>query len=142
MAILRTDVPSSQYSLWWEGYTVPIPSIRQILEGARAQWQQGIEELRQLQEHPEQLSKLLDRTEVMRLSLKTLAQTRKRVGRKHFPTFVSVLASVASGTFEGYAINPETGIDERCIVETGLGLRRARTNRLADAGPWLTGGYG
>jgi hypothetical protein len=135
-------LPYVAWRLWWEGYPVPIPSIRQFLEGARAQWQQGIEEIRQLQEHPEQLSKQLDRLAVLRFSRRTLARARKRVGRKHFPTFVGVLLSVASGTFEGYAINPETGIDERCIVETGFGLQRARTNRLVDAGPWLTGDTG
>jgi hypothetical protein len=135
-------LPCVAWRLWWEGYPVPIPSIRQFLEGARAQWQQGVEELRHLQEHPEQLSKLLDRITVMRLARGTLAQARKRVSRKHFPTLVDVLVRVASGTFEGYAINPETGIDERHIVETSFGLRRARTNRLADAGPWLTGDTG
>src|SRR5437660_206239 len=65
-------LPYVAWRLWWEGYSVPTPSIRQFLEGARAHWQQGIEELRQLQEHPEQLLKLLDRTEVMRLSRKVL----------------------------------------------------------------------
>ncbi len=135
-------LPYVAWRLWWEGYPVLIPSIQQFLEGARAQWQQGVEELRQLQEHPEQLSKLLDRITVTRLARGTLAQARKRVGRKHFPTLVGVLVRVASGTFEGYAINPEAGIDERCIVETGFGLQRARTNRLADAGPWLTGDTG
>lgn len=142
--IHRTEkrLPHVAWCLWWEGYTVPIPSIRQFLEGARAHWQQGIEELRQLQEHPEQLSKLLDRTAVVRFSRKTLAQARKRVGRKHFPTFIGVLVRVASGTFEGYVVDPKSGIDERRIVEKGFGLRRARTNRLADAGPWLTGDTG
>ncbi len=135
-------LPCVAWRLWWEGYPVSISSIRQFLEGARAQWEQGIERLRQLYEHPEQLSKLLDRTAVIRFSHKTLAQARKRVGRKHFPTFMRVLADVGSGTFEGYASNPETGADERWIVEKGLGLQRARTNRLADAEPWLTGDTG
>jgi len=135
-------LPYVAWHLWWEGYTIPLSSIREFLEGTRAQWQQGIEELRQLHEYPEKLSKLLGRTAVMRFSQKTLAQARKRVGRENFPTFMKVLADVGSGTFEGYAIHPETGIDERGIVEKGLGLQRARTNRLADAGPWLTGDTG
>ncbi len=130
------------WHLWWEGYTVPLSTIREFLEEARAQWQQGIEEIRQLQEHPEQLSKLLNRFKVMRISRKVIAQARKRVGRENFPPFVKVLADVGSGAFEGYAINPETEIDERWIVEKGLGLQQARTNRLADAEPWLTGDTG
>jgi hypothetical protein len=135
-------LPYVAWCLWWEGYPISIASIRHFLEGAREQWQQGIEGLRQLHEHPEQLTKLLDHTAVIRFSHKTLAQARKRVGRKNFPTFMRVLADVGSGTFEGYAINPETEVDERWIVEKGLGLQRARTNRLADAEPWLTGDTG
>src|SRR6266702_2560684 len=135
-------LPYVAWRLWWEGYTVPLSAIREFLEGARAQWQQGIEEIRQLQEHPEQISKLLNRFKVMRISRKVITQARKRVGRENFPTFIKVLADVGSGTFEGYAINPERGIDERWIVEKGLGLQQARTNRLADAEPWLTGDTG
>ncbi len=139
-AIHRSEkrLPYVAWRLWWEGYPIPLSSVQEFLEGARTQWQQGIEEIRRLQEHPEQLSKLLGRTAVMRFPQKTLARARKRIGRENFPTFVKVLADVGSGTFEGYAINPETGIDEREIVEKGLGLQRARTNRLAETGPWLT----
>jgi hypothetical protein len=78
----------------------------------------------------------------MRISRKAIAQARKRVGREKFPAFVKVLADVGSGTFEGYVINPESGIDERWIIEKGLGLQQARTNRLANAEPWLTGDTG
>lgn len=139
-AIHRSEkrLPYVAWRLWWEGYPIPLSSIQEFLEGARTQWQQGIEELQRLQEHPEQLSKVLGRTAAMRFSRKTLARVRKRVGRENFPTFLKVLTEVGSGTFEGYVINPETGIDEREIVEKGLGLQRARTNRLADTGPWLT----
>ncbi len=110
-------LPYVAWRLWWEGYTIPLSSIQEFLEGVRTQWQRGIEELRHLQERPEQLSKLLGRTAVMRFSQKTLAQARKRVGRENFPTFMRVLADVGSGTFEGYATDPEARIDERGIVE-------------------------
>lgn len=71
-----------------------------------------------------------------------MAQARKRVGRKDFLTFVGILAHIGVGTFEGYAVDIETGTDsrERIIVETGLGLRRARTERVGGARPWLAGG--
>ncbi len=139
-AIHRSEkrLPYVAWRLWWEGYPIPLSSIREFLEGARTQWQQGIEEIRRLQEYPEQLSKVLGRTAVMRFPQKTLARVRKRVGRENFPTFLKVLVNVGSGTFEGYATDPETGIDEREIVEKGFGVQRARTNRLADTGPWLT----
>ena len=135
-------LPYVAWRLWWEGYSIPLSSIQQFLEITRAHWQQGIEELHQLEEHPEQLSKLLDRMAVMRLSRKVLRQVRKRVGQKQFPLFVGVLVRVALGTFEGYIVDPETGFDERSIVEKGFGLQKARTSRLADAGPWLTGDTG
>ncbi len=135
-------LPYVAWRLWWEGYEVPIGVIRSFLEGMCQQWQQGIEEMQHLQAHPEQLSNVLDRNTVMRFSRKTMSSVRKRVGRKDFPIFVGVLVRIASGTFEGYEIHPEMGIDERHIVEKGLGLLRARKNRLADVGPWLTGDTG
>ena len=73
-------LPYVAWRLWWEGYPISLSSIQEFLEGARAQWQRGIEELRQLYEHPEQMSNLLGRTAVVRFSQKTLAQARKRVG--------------------------------------------------------------
>jgi len=129
-------LPSVAWCLWWAGYDVPMHYAWLFLEQATAAWRQGIEELEELQEHPEMLTGLFDR----RLS-KTLARVRKRVGRKNFPTFVGVLIRLATGTFEGYAIDPETGTDshERTIVETGFGLRRARTERVGGAKPWLAG---
>src|SRR5438132_1681698 len=36
--------PYVAWHLWWEGYTIPLSSIQEFLEGARAQWQQGIEQ--------------------------------------------------------------------------------------------------
>src|SRR5260221_14480952 len=98
-------LPYVAWRLWWEDYSVPIPSIRQFLEGARAQWQQGAEELRHLQEHPEQLSKLLDRITVMRLARGTFAQGPKRVSRKHFPKLLGGLVCLALGTVEGLAFD-------------------------------------
>jgi hypothetical protein len=127
---------SVAWRLWWADYDVPMHYAWLFLKQAAAVWRQGIENFQELQEHPELLTDLFDR----RLS-KTLARARKRVGRKNFPTFVGSLIRVATGTFEGYAIDPETGTDsrERTVVETGFGLRRARTERIGGAKPWLTG---
>jgi hypothetical protein len=135
-------LPYVAWRLWWEGYPVPISCVQQFLEEARIHWQQGIDELQKLQEHPEQLSKVLDQSAVMRFSRKTLSSARRRIGREDFPIFVGVLVRIALGTFEGYEVHPETGIDEHHIVEKGLGLLRARKNRLVNAGPWLTGDTG
>lgn len=130
------------WCLWWGGYKVPIETIRPFLEETQQHWQQGIEEIYRLQADPEQLSKALNRSAVMRLSHKTLGRARKRLGRKDFPIFMGVLVRITSGTFEGYEVHPEIGVDERYIVEKGLGLLRARRNRMAYAEPWLTGDTG
>lgn len=127
------------WCLWWEGYAIPVDLIRQFLEKTSEGWQQGLEEVRQVQRDPERLTKLLDRSSLQRLSQKPLRGVRKRVGRDDFPVFLGVILRIASGTFEGYVVDEERGIDERAVVEKGFGLLRARTNRLADAEPWLTG---
>ncbi|HZU70929.1 MAG TPA: hypothetical protein VFA09_26875 [Ktedonobacteraceae bacterium] len=129
-------LPFVAWRLWWVGYDVPMRYAWQFLEEATASWRQGIEHLQELQEHPELLTALFDRK-----LTKTLARARKRVGRRNFPTFIGVLFRIATGTFEGYAIDPETGTDsrERTIVENGFGLRRARTERVGGAKPWLAG---
>jgi hypothetical protein len=140
------------WSLWWAGYAVPMRYVRPVLEGARSSWQQGLDELRRLAATPaddpdavsEALLDLLDRTATARLATKTLRQARKRLGRDRFPTLVRVILQVASGTFEGYSVDAVTGTDEaeRRLVEAGLGLERARTDRFADTVPWLTGDTG
>jgi hypothetical protein len=134
---LEKRLPYVAWRLWWAGYDVSMISIWLFLEQANAEWGRGIEKLKELQKHPEMLTAILDR----RISKRTLAQARKRVGKKNFPTFVSVLFRIGTGKFEGYAVDTETGTDsrERAIVETGLGLRRARTERIGGAKPWLAG---
>jgi len=134
-------LPYVAWCLWWAGYDVSIDSARQFLEQATTIWHQEIGKLKELQEHSDVLLEQIERMRIMRLSSKALAQARKRIGRKHFPTFIGILVRVVLGTFEGYAIDPNTGTDayERTIVEKGFGLRRARTEWVGGAKPWLTG---
>lgn len=134
-------LPYVAWHLWWVGYDVPIHYARQLLEQAAAAWHRAIGELQYLQEHPEMMTEQIERTRIMRFPFKPLTQARKRVGRKDFPTFIGVLVRIASGAFEGYVIDPQTGTDahERALVEKAFGLRRARTERLAGAKPWLAG---
>lgn len=132
------------WHLWWAGYDVPIRYVRSFLDQAVATWQQGLREVQDLQADPEAMVSFFARAQVMRFPRKTLTGARKRVGRKNFPTFIDILFRVLSGTFEGFAIDAQTGTDERerSILETGLGLRRARTDWLREAGPWLIGDTG
>jgi len=134
-------LPYVAWRLWWAGYDVPIQYARQFLEEAAATWCRAIGELENLEKHPEMMTELIERSRIIRFPFKPLTQARKRVGRKDFPTFIGALIRIASGTFEGYTIDPETGTDtrERAIVEKAFGLRRARTERVAGAKPWLAG---
>lgn len=129
------------WRLWWAGYDVPISYARSFLDQAVATWQRGLREVQALQTNPEALTRFYVRTQVMRVTGKTLAHARKRVGKKNFPTFIDILFRVMSGTFEGFAIDAQSGTDERerSIAEMGFGLRRARTDRMRGAEPWLTG---
>lgn len=140
-AVHRSEkrLPYVAWRLWWAGYDVPTHYARSFLDQAFNTWQQGLRELQELQAHPETLTGFFAHTQVLRLSRKTLAQARKRVGRKNFPTFIDIIFRIATGTFEGFAIDAQTGTDERerSILEMGFGLRRARTDRLGDAEPWL-----
>jgi hypothetical protein len=134
-------LPYVAWRLWWVGYNIPFQYARQFLEEAKATWHRGIRELQDLEEHPEMMPEFIEHTRVIRFHFKPLTQARKRVGSKDFPTFTSVLVRIASGTFEGYTIDPQTGTDarERAIVEKAFGLRRARTERVGGAKPWLAG---
>lgn len=137
-------LPYVAWRLWWAGYDVPLRYARSFLHQAAATWERELRELQALQADPEALAGFLARAQNLRLPRKTLAQVRKRVGRKDFPTFLDVFIRIASGTFEGYATDAQTGSDERerTIVEKGLGLQRARTDWMRGAAPWLTGDTG
>ena len=128
-------LPFVAWRLWWAGYDVPMRYAWQLLKEAATSWRQGIEHLQELQEHPELLTALFDRK-----LTKTLARARKRVGRKNFPTFVGVLIRMATGTFAGYAIDPDTGTDsrERTVVEIGF-RPSARSHRAGRGCKTLAG---
>lgn len=67
-----------------------------------------------------------------------LGEARRNVGRERFATVVRVLTEVAAGRF---AARDGVGDSDDAVrlVERALGLERARTDRLAGTGPWLTG---
>ncbi|MBA2677162.1 MAG: hypothetical protein H0U76_02010 [Ktedonobacteraceae bacterium] len=137
--IHRTEkrLPMVAWHMWWAGYDIPFHYVQRFLDHATDSWQQGFMQLRQWAEQPETLSRQLDRFATARLSRKALAQARKRVGWENFPTFVEILIRIMMGTFTGW-----TNDEERRIFETGMGLLRARTGHMAEAGPWLTGDIG
>jgi hypothetical protein len=141
-----------RWCLWWMGHDAQVSTARAHLERAATTWREYIDQLRHLMatntDDPAELSEalldLLDRSATERIARKTLRRVRKRVGREQFPTVLRVFLEVAAGTFTGYRVDAVTGTDEeeRRVVEAALGLDRARTDRLAAAGPWFTGDSG
>lgn len=66
-----------------------------------------------------------------------LSEARRRVGARRFPTVTRILLEIATNRFGGFEDDPETGESDGVLVEKSWGLERARTDRLASAGPWL-----
>jgi hypothetical protein len=155
----RRDVDVA-WGLWWAGYDVPEAFVRGPLEQVAATSREAIRQLRELlgksdsngnattdDDLPDAFFDFFDFVDTMgsaRSTRKVIMQARKRVGRERFPQFIQVLVEIMAGTFTGYRVDPvtDTADEERWIVETGLGIARGRTDRLADAGPWLTGDSG
>jgi len=71
-----------------------------------------------------------------------LGHVRRNTGRESFSTVVRVLVEIGVGRFQGYerGVSPSDEDSETgALVERAMGLDRARSDRLADAGPWLDG---
>ncbi len=142
------------WGLWWAGYDVSEGYVREPLQRVAADWGRGMQQLRELlgrtaatqsnETDSDALSdaffEFIDQAASSRISKAAIAQARKRVGRERFPTFVRVIIEVVTGTFTGYTVDAvtDTKDEERQLIEVALGVARGRTDRLADAEPWLT----
>jgi hypothetical protein len=145
------NLPVVAWRMWWMGYRVPTGHARTLLSEVVTDWHRDIARLRELinasaesDEGAEALEQLLETAKVARTTRKFFRQARQRLGRERFVTFVRILLEVVTGTFEGYTVDSVTWSDteEREIVETGMGLQRARTDRILDVQPWLPQGIG
>jgi hypothetical protein len=145
------NLPEVAWRMWWARYPVPIDHARIQLRQVVTLWQGEIAKARDLlaasatsAEGEAELDRLLMAAAKGRTTRKVARQARQRLGRERFMTFVRILLQVATGTFEGFAVDPVTWTDEdeRQLVEAGLGLQRARTDRLLDVPPWLPNGIG
>lgn len=129
-----------RWYLWWAGYEVPVERIREFLSDVTAEADEHIRKI--VDPGTGSLSeaawKMLEATSSGRLS-KPLSGSRKRVGKKRFDSFLRIMLEAVSGRFEGFSYEPteDPKEDEQRIVEKGLGLERAYTDRIGDEGPWL-----
>jgi hypothetical protein len=86
----------------------------------------------------DEMDKLLNAMERNRLP-QPLGQARRRSGTSQFPTVGRIILEIVADRFQGFDIDPETGEDDGAVLERSWGLERARTDRLANADPWLEG---
>jgi hypothetical protein len=119
------------WQLWWSGYPVAFPIIREHIELAAAQLSQFVQFLIVLKQNEqrgdEEFQGVLDIIEqfaLARLNYKPLRHARKRIGTISFPTFIRILLDVISGTFEGYdeAYDNVEVMTELRILAKGIGL--------------------
>jgi hypothetical protein len=136
--------------MWWQRLDVPEHFIRALLGQVTAKWGEQRGNLRteaatgRGKDSPEfKLSRVakaaIDKADKVRLTHPLVRQVRKRAGAYNFPSLLRVLLEVAIGTFAGFDTggNAQTAAEDRALVEEGLGLERARTDRLPGVGPWL-----
>jgi hypothetical protein len=142
------------WGMWWQGLEVPEHYIRSLLCQVTAKWGEQRGKLRTERSSRNsktaptfKLSRLaqtaIDKAQNARSAISLVRQARKRTGSFNFPTMVRVLLEVAIGAFPGFdtGVNTKTADEDRAIVEAGLGLQRARTDRLSGR-PWLNGDTG
>lgn len=70
-----------------------------------------------------------------------LAKARRRIGKDKMSSLARFLVEFGTGTFTAFPIDQllQSSAPEEELVETGLGLARARRESLAGADPWLQG---
>lgn len=129
------------WRLWWEGHTVSMELVRQLVNQVVTEWSEIKRRLvdPKTGELSEWACDQIDRAQNERLE--SMGYSRKRTGRERFSTLTRVMMEVAAGQFDGYEVDATTldSEDERQIVERGLGLDRARKDRLLGAGPLYSG---
>jgi hypothetical protein len=64
------------------------------------------------------------------------------VGAARFSVVGRIVLELIANRFAGFQVDPETGEDEAALLEKSWGLERARSDRLANSGPWLEGDLG
>jgi hypothetical protein len=137
------------WRLWWDdGGALPEPA-RQLLAQVAQRWEQHRTHLAEFLAREEageaaatdEMDAIYHQAETRQLD-RQLGHVRRNVGRKRFSTVMRVFAEIGVGRFQGYergASASEKDSETGALVERAMGLDRARSDRLADAGPWLDG---
>lgn len=137
---------NAAWRLWWEDSGPLTNSARRFLVKVASGLDKQREYVADLVERDaagdpnaiDEMDKLLNAMERDRLP-QPLGQARRRSGTNQFPTVGRMILEIVADRFDGFDVDPETGEDDGALLERSWGLERARTDRLAAAGPWLEG---
>jgi len=147
MTFLKSDRRAShaRWSLWWEGFQIPLNWIRALLAEVAEKFDKFMPMLVNARGLSERAWQFIDEAPEARLGNPILRRARKRIGKERFPTLVRIIMEIATGTFKGWSPPSLTGAkdaSESEILEKATGLDRARVDRMGKTGPWLTGDLG
>lgn len=122
-----------RWALWWEGYAIDTTVARSFLAYVAGDLDKTLSKVRWLLADDDAANVLFEKSITTRISHALVRQVRKRVGRQRFPQVMDLILRVSIGSFSGYALYG----DEQEVFEKGLGVDRARTDRMYLAPPWL-----
>jgi hypothetical protein len=136
-AICRHSKPKKSlddlsFLVWWDGFPVEPTMIRNRLESVLDDWQTWSDQWRELSTYRQQ-----DRIASLAVSNRLpepLRTVRGKVGPRRLEAVLTTLTRVASGSFEDWESS-----DERAATIEGLGLDKARRDRIGTVAPWLRG---
>ncbi len=136
------------WQVWWSGGYGRLDVIRDQLRHqteARVQTVDSISSRMDRENDPERATTIFDELAQGSVGL-GLSQARERLGKDAFPTLLYFLFNLARGSFPGFTNDDPVGHvrkvddpDDRHIFERGVGLDRARHDRIGTAQPWLRG---
>jgi len=118
------DIDDLAWELWWSGYAVPISTVRRRLEKVASAWDSGVK-------NDDIASELKD---IARKRLpKSVGKMRKRVGRKNIHRVFMAMLSVVTDRVDVSALDQ---VEEQTLTKA-FNLKRARTERMSQAGPFI-----
>lgn len=120
-----------RWLLWWDGFEVAdefaIGALGREVEAIQKEWDRLFDD----DGLTEEAEDFLDKSPDVRLPAHHLAWVRRRLGRANFDAFLQSLLLIFAGRVD------ELGPAALEQVERGLGLDRARSDRLANGEPWI-----
>jgi hypothetical protein len=138
------------WCLWWEGFSVDKKHWMPAIEKAGQRWDAAVSEMSEAVDGDDadyllkdSLIDDLDKLSETRTENRVIRRARKRVGKAQFSRLLRILLETAVGQFRSWDEIADTDDGENDtdakIAERGMGISRARKDRLGNAGPWLSG---